>query len=96
MSFSQRKFALFEANVLNLGEDERVFGNYANGAFVYAGTSAPDDRGLTSWKISLYGDLLLVWTDESGTNHRLQTAVMTGPPELAPQLDWFVEYGRTT
>ena len=96
VSLIKRKFELFENHILTLGEKERVAGRFAGGAFCYSGTSAPDDRAFTVWRISLYDDLLLVWPAEDGENHQLITAVMTGPPEIASQLDWFVRYGQTT
>lgn len=96
VSMTARKFEQFEDHVLSLGSAERRTGNFANGGLTYTGSSAPDDRAFSAWKVDLYDGLFLATDDLSGKKHQLVAGVLTGPPALAETFGRFVEWGSTT
>lgn len=80
-------FMLFQQDLLAPGKDHGVRRSYANGALVYSGTAASDDRAMSTWHVSLYGDIGIVGTDDHGQNLKLTTVGVTLPGRLKHVVD---------
>lgn len=95
-TMTARKFAAFEEQILGLGNETRVQREYPEGALVYTGACAVEDRSFSTWKIDLYGNVFLATNDLAGGYHEIATAVVTGPPDLSETMARMQDYCGTT